>query len=601
MRHCLNSKNGGMDMRGKQGHRRFVHMTALLLALMLALAACSGNKQNDARNQEPSSQASSQSSPSGSANGGADDGNAEGGGDAGPLGKYDPPIEVTTVRNLSDVVENNVLGVLKGETLENNLWSRLYEEQLGIKIKYDWVVKGNPDSDQYLQKMNVTLASGELPDFLPVTAIQLKQLAESDMLEDMTELYEQYASPLLKDILSQEGSGPFDAATLDGKLMAVPQVEPSIERSMFIWVRTDWLDQLGLQPPKTMADVLAIAKAFAEGDPDGNNKKDTIGLGMTKDLWGGAMGLEGFMAGYQAYPNIWIEGEDGKLTFGSIQPEVKQALQVLQDMMKNGQLDKEFGIKDGGKVAEDITAGRLGLEYGEQWNSIWPLQLNKDNDPNAQWQAFPIVTESGDKAMVPQKFSTTKFFAVRKGAAHPEAVIKLFNMHVEKNWGETAEFDKYYAPKEAESVWQLSPVQPAPPKKNVQAFREIDAARKAGDMSTLKGEAKTIQEKIDLYNSGSKEGFAVWGWERIYGPEGSMGITDQYDKNGQFLIDKFVGAPTPTMVERKSTLEKLQDETFVKIILGESIDTFDKFVADWKKLGGDQITQEVNEWYATTK
>jgi len=586
-----------MKMGDKTGKRRYAKSITLLMAAIMVLSACSGNNgggnENAPANQDETA-----------TNEGTTEGNGESSGNdasADPMGKYDPPIEVTTIRNLSDVVENNVLGVLQGETLEDNRWSRLYEEQLGIKIKYDWVVKGNPDSDQYLQKLNVTLASGELPDFLPVSPIQLKQLAESDLIEDMTELYEKYASPLTKDILSQEGSGPFDAATLDGKLMAIPQVEPSIERSMFIWIRTDWMGKLGLQQPKTMADVLAISKAFAENDPDGNGKKDTYGLGMTKDVWGGAMGLEGFMAGYKAYPNIWVEDAEGKLVFGSIQPEVKKALQELQNMMKNGQLDKEFGIKDGGKVAEDITAGKIGMLYGEQWNSIWPLQLNKNNDPDAQWRAFPIVSENGDLPKVPQKFSTTKFFAVRKGAEHPEAVIKLFNMHLEKNWGETAEFDKYYAPKEAESVWQLSPVQPAPPKKNVTAYREIDAARKAGDMSVLKGEAKTIQEKIDLFNSGSKEGFAVWGWERIYGPEGSMGITDQYDKNGQFLIDKFVGAPTPTMVERKSTLEKLQDETFVKIILGEPIETFDKFVEDWKKLGGEQMTQEVNEWYETTK
>ncbi|WP_371825352.1 extracellular solute-binding protein [Paenibacillus soyae] len=564
----------------------------LLVASLMALTACTGGNEGGNVN-----------SPAGQEENSGNAGTNEGKGSAsdGPLGKYDPPIEVTTARNLSDVVENNVLGVLEGETFEDNRWTRIYEEQLGIKIKNEWVVKGNPDSDQYVQKMNVTLASGELPDFLAVNAVQLKQLAESDLIEDMTDLYEKYASPLTKDILSQEGSGPFDAATFDGRLMAIPQVEPSIERSMFIWIRTDWLDKLGLQPPKTMADVLAVSKAFTDGDPDGNGKPDTFGLGVTKDLWGGANGLEGFMAGFKAYPNLWLEDESGKLVFGSIQPEVKKALQALQDMFKSGQIDKEFGIKDGGKVAEDITAGKVGMEYGEQWNSIWPLQLNKNNDPNAQWRAFPIVSENGDPAMVPQKFSTTKFFVVRKGVEHPEAVIKLFNLHLEKNWGETAEFDVYYAPPEAESVWQLSPVQPAPPKKNVTAYREIDAARKAGDFSTLKGEAKTIQEKIDLFNSGSEEGFAVWGWERIYGPEGSMGITDQYDKNNQFLIDKFVAAPTPTMVERKSTLEKLQDETFVKIILGEPIDAFDKFVDDWKKLGGDQMTQEANDWYATTK
>ncbi|MCM3700860.1 extracellular solute-binding protein [Paenibacillus macerans] len=573
----MRSKNSSVWLKG---------LSVLVLASLM-LAACSGGGGNGA-NGDP---------------GGAskDNQNQTSAADDGPLGKYDPAIEVSFVRDLSDVVENNVLGVLKGETIDNNRWTQLYEDELGIKIKYDWVVKGSPTSDQYLQKINVTLASGDLPDVIPVNATQLKQLADSDQIEDMSELYEKYASPFTKKVLSEEGTSVFDAATFDGKLMAVPQLESSMERAMYIWIRTDWLDKLGLKPPKTMADVLAISKAFTEGDPDGNGKKDTFGLGVTKDLWGGAMGLEGFMAGYAAYPNIWVEDASGKLVFGSTQPEVKKALQVLQDMAKNGQIDQEFGVKDGGKVSEQISAGKIGMEYGEQWNSIWPLQLNRDNDPNAQWQAFPIVSESGETPKVPLKFSTTRFFAVKKGAAHPEAVIKMFNLHLEKNWGETAEFDKYFAPPEAESVWQLSPVTPYPVKKNVDAFRAIDAARKAGDFSTLTGEAKTIQEKLEAYASGSSEGFALWGWERIYGEVGSMGIADQYDKNNQFLREKFVGAPTPTMVERKATLEKLQNEVFVKIILGDPIDKFDQFVADWKKLGGDQITQEVNEWYETTK
>ena len=51
-----------------------------------------------------------------------------------------------------------------------------------------------------------------------------------------------------------------------------------------------------------------------------------------------------------------------------------------------------------------------------------------------------------------------------------------------------------------------------------------------------------------------------------------------------------------------STLKTLEIEKFTKIILGhDTVDSFDKFVEDWKKLGGDKITTEVNEWYATTK
>ncbi|WP_223193090.1 extracellular solute-binding protein [Paenibacillus sedimenti] len=561
------------------------------MSIAIVLSACSGQNGSTDNGQSKSSSVES----------GTTARNEPKGAIADPLGKYDPPIEVSFVRNLSDVVENNVLGVLKGETFEDNRWTRLFKDQLGINIKNNWVVKGNDTSEQYLQKLNVTIASGDIPDFMPVNSTQLKQLADAGQIEDMTALYQHYASPDLKRIMSQEGTAPFDAATFNGKLMAIPQVDSSIESAMFIWIRTDWLQKLGLKPPKTMADVQAISKAFADNDPDGNGKKDTFGLGVTKTLWGGAMGLEGFMAGYKAYPNKWVEGSSGKLAYGSVQPEVKKALQALQSMFKNGELDQEFGIKDGGKVSEQVAAGKIGMEYGEQWNSIWPLQLNRNKDPNAQWQAFPIVSETGETPKVPLRFNTVKFFAVKKGAKHPEAVIKMFNLFYEKNWGKTAEFDNYYAPPEAESVWQLSPVNPSPTKKNVEAFRAIDAARKSGNFSALTGEAKTIQGKIEAYHSGSKDGFALWGWERIYGPEGSEGVVDQYDKNNQFLQDKFVGAPTPTMVERKSTLEKLQNETFTKIIMGAPIDDFDKFVQDWAKLGGEQMSKEVNDWYATIK
>ncbi|MNY47132.1 hypothetical protein D3C86_1823750 [compost metagenome] len=72
-------------------------------------------------------------------------------------------------------------------------------------------------------------------------------------------------------------------------------------------------------------------------------------------------------------------------------------------------------------------------------------------------------------------------------------------------------------------------------------------------------------------------------------------------KDDNYLLDAFYGAATPAMVEKNASLQKLEEEVFTKIIMGQSIDTFDKFVEDWKKLGGDQITKEVNDWYAKSK
>jgi putative aldouronate transport system substrate-binding protein len=52
------------------------------------------------------------------------------------------------------------------------------------------------------------------------------------------------------------------------------------------------------------------------------------------------------------------------------------------------------------------------------------------------------------------------------------------------------------------------------------------------------------------------------------------------------------------MLDRSTTLETLEEETFVGIINGElPLDEFDNFVDQWKGLGGDDITAEVNEWW----
>ena len=83
----------------------------------------------------------------------------------------------------------------------------------------------------------------------------------------------------------------------------------------------------------------------------------------------------------------------------------------------------------------------------------------------------------------------------------------MINLFIEKCWGETGDNGKYYAPPEAEGVWKLSPIQCSMPEKNLQAYLDIEAARQSGDASSLTGEAKSIQDKLDSYYSGSDEGF----------------------------------------------------------------------------------------------
>ncbi|KQO17601.1 extracellular solute-binding protein [Paenibacillus sp. Leaf72] len=506
------------------------------------------------------------------------------------LSQYNPAIELTFARESDDSLEN-LISQLPEETFEDNRWNRLYEQMLGIKIKYDWVAKG----DLYHQKLSGAFASGDIPDVVRVNAQQLRMLSNAGLIQDLSAAYEQYASSFTKKILSQEGTGPFEAATVDGRLMGIPETSSSIEGAMFIWLRTDWLEQVGLKPPKTMGDVLAISKAFTENDPDNNGINDTFGLAVTQYLFDPVMGLAGFMAGYEAYPNLWIKDKSGKLLYGGIQPEVKEALKVLQNTYRDGQIDSEFGLKDGLKEEKLIAESHIGMFYGEQWGSLL-AQTSRAAQPNAEWQAFPIVSVSGEEPMVPLRFSTSQFLAVRKAYPHPEAIVKLFNLHLEKNWGETAEYETYYS--SPLPVWKLSPVTPFPAMKNLEAYRQIAESERTGDHSVLKDEASSIYKNIQTYRTGHVNKESGWGWERTYGPNGAFAILDQYMKNNQLLYESFVGPPTETMIVKQAILYNQQIETFVNIILGSPIDEFDRFVDDWNKLGGSRITAEVNQWYA---
>lgn len=114
-----------------------------LIAAMLAvsLTACSSSKENGgtASSAAPSSSESASTQPSPAEE------------TADPMGRFDPPIEVTAVRSVATTMKFE-----NGDTIDNNAWTKLYEKELGIKLKYLWAV----DPSQYEQKLNVMMTTG---------------------------------------------------------------------------------------------------------------------------------------------------------------------------------------------------------------------------------------------------------------------------------------------------------------------------------------------------------------------------------------------------------------------------------------------------------
>ncbi len=555
-------------------------LVVIMLAVLM-LGACSNSNNENAT--EPTKQEKEQAANT--SNNEKDEAPAA---PSDPFGKYEPAIEVTTVRFVNQAFKFDA-----GKSIDDNIWTDIFSQQYGINVKNSWVV----DESQYRQKLNISIASGDIPDFMVVNKEEMLRMSESDQLVDLTTILDQYGSDYLKAMLDQDNGTALKAATFDGKLVGLPQMQVNggVSTGEMIYLRYDWLKKLNLPEPKTIEDVIKIATAFTKEDPDDNGKNDTVGLGVNKDLFQAHGTLKGFFNGYKAYPDMWMKDSSGKLVYGSIQPEMKAALSQLSQLYADGVIDREFTVKPWNKLAEEIAANKLGLAYGTVSDGGHIHKANKDNNPDAEWKMYPIVSLDGSPAHPQLADTASNFYVVNKAAKNPEAMIKLVNIWL-KHYYETnyaPEPNPFISRDEGIFPGKYPPVTVDPMSVNLDAFRLVQESLASGDGSKLGFPASVHFDRLTKYAAGDQ---TMWFSNAVFGPEGSYSVIDYYDKNKLGIYSDFQGAATPTMSDKMSSLKKIQDETFTKIIMGQSkIDAFDTFVEEWKKLGGDKITEEVNQ------
>ncbi len=508
-----------------------------------------------------------------------------------PLGLYDPPIEIT-----SCIIVGADTKFDEGQDINNNVWTRYYEEALGIKLKFDWVANSWVDWDQ---KLNLAITSNELPDYFVCNSNQFKSLYDNEMIQDLSQYFEDYSTPDTKKMLTADPIG-FKSAQIEGKLFGLPSTDSSVAQINLLWIRNDWLKALNLPMPTTMQELIDTARAFTKQDPDKNGKDDTYGIAFNKGLWSAFASVTGFVNGYHAYPYMWLDDGKGGVMNGSIQPEFKNALAALQGMYKDGLIDPEFGVKDADKAGQEMLAGRYGIQYGSWWNPDYPLATSKVTNPNADW--VPLLGLSADDKPVKPGYSNfiSSYLVVRKGYEHPEAIVKMMNLWTDVIINPTEEkMGTYIVNLKQQDVvyYKYINVMGWDPAGGTKKWKSIVAALEAKDKAGLGIEEAMTYDNIQLYLGGD---MTMWAAYAEFGPEGSSKYID-IAAQGQSLCNLFYGAATPTMAEKMSALQKMHDTMVTNVILGASLDTFDKFVEDWKKLGGDEITKEVNEWYAKNK
>lgn len=505
---------------------------------------------------------------------------------------YDEPVEVTIVNYYNTNLETNMATWTDwwDETLENNRYVAAAEKALNIKIKYLWL-KNDADKG-YEKQLRLAITAGEIPDMFIVTnQNDLVQLAESGLIMPVDDVVDKYFTTWDKEIQSSDGGKLYEMAMYDGQCYGIPCNISDTDTFSYIWLRKDWMEKLNLEAPKTMDDLRNIMLAFKEAKLGGS--ENTYGMVIDKDLYYSTRGL---FAGFGAYPEFWVEDENGGLVWGGTQENVKKALTYLNGLYNDGLLDKEFITQSNTDAKALMFNSQAGILYAGHWLAH-DLQKLHDNDPESDWICVALPSETG--APVEQYLTPVKrgWIVINESYEHPEVAAKIRALCTFAAQGGICDGTWWFSNDQAQA---LEPFQASVSSwDNYNTYLNLlECYDKGGDTSVLRAKAITYWNNL---TSGS----SIWAWEHMFGNGETTPMVVLRDaiENERIHYDGFLGAQNEFMQDRWSVIKDEQLTAFTKIIIGEV--GVEEGFADWLKtfdsMGGTQITRDVNEWYAQSQ
>lgn len=418
-------------------------------------------------------------------------------------------------------------------------------------------------------KINLLMSDkDQMPDVIwfPTMDREYKTWSESGLLADMTPLLQKHGKNILnyysKDTL-------FYSWEPSGKIFRIPG-DVAEAGSMTTILRKDWLDKLNLSAPTTLDEYVEVLKAFTHKDPDGNGKKDTYGITGDNNY----RSFTPFFYAYGVDPESFIVQEDGSVKFGATMPEVRNVLELLQNLNKEGVIDPRMltSIEES-KVEEIIAQGQVGSFYR------WIAYFNPDNsvqksfkaiNPNGEYLRInPVKGPNGFASDRPSEVNGWAFLGITAAAEEPEATMQVLDRIASPEVYKLITFGKEGEHYELVNGQYKSLIQPD--EMNNLGLRNFDWYVSRKDEANI----QNSPEVIDMYMQ-----------------------TEETSLPMRSKIAYFKGGVRPVWEEYGADITTLRDSTFWGIIAGTlPITAFDDFVEQYYKLNGEEIDAEATQLY----
>lgn len=227
------------------------------------------------------------------------------------------------------------------ENFKTNLFTQMVEKGMNVNLEF---LELSNKIDEAKTKLSLMISSGTaLPDVINgvFDEISAFDYASKGVL---VKLDDYYKDPKISPNFNKIPEKDFVYKNLklsNGSVYSLPGYTPFQwnEGPYRFWINSAWMKKLNLQIPKTTDELYAMLKAFAEKDPNGNGKKDEIGLIGSKDGW--AQNPMVYLMNSFIYANAdksYFAVNNGKIITSYTQPEWKQGLEYMNKLVKDGLL-----------------------------------------------------------------------------------------------------------------------------------------------------------------------------------------------------------------------------------------------------------------------
>lgn len=287
------------------------------------------------------------------------------------------------------------------------------QENTGVTINPTWVPSASaPD------KTTASIAGGKVPEVICIRRTEMRSKVVNDAIDgglfwDLTDYIDQY--PNLKTIPDFVRQG----LEYDGKIYGIPRMV--LNRGGGLVYRNDWAEKFGIKDPKTLDDFYNMFDKFTNNDPDGNGKKDTVGLAIFNGVF-----VRPLLVAAGCPMDWWIDEKTNEVKPIYVNENFLPYLDFMKKLYDEGLINKDFASTKLTQARSIVNKGEAGSIPTNIGNVTTSNEYNVlyETFPNADLKAITSVKQPDGTLAAEQSTGFSSMYCISKQAAPTETRLK---------------------------------------------------------------------------------------------------------------------------------------------------------------------------------